>query len=147
MNALNVNFFGKLYDWGSINLNVLGGTMIGCDSISIKHKQDSVNIYGSGQLPIGYFNKNEEFSATIGFLYDQFSQITKAALALGLTPMGIPPWFLEMQLGSTQDPLVPFQSITVLACRFTTNDFDAKQNSGGWYQQYPIACCGITRVL
>jgi len=147
MNTLNVNFLGKLYDWGSISLNILGSNIIGADSISIKHKQDSPNVYGSGQLPIGYFNKNEEFSATIGFLYDQFSQIAQAALALGLTPMQIPPFAISMTLGSTQDPLVPYQSITLLMCRFMSNDFEAKQNSGGWYQQYPIAVAGITRVL
>ena len=147
MNTLNVNFLGKLYDWGSANLNILGSNIIGCDSVDIKHTQESKNIYGSGQLPIGYYNMNEEFDMTVGFLYDQFSQITKAALDLGLTPMQIPPFSAELQLGSTQDPLVPYQSITVLVCRFTSNNFVAKQNSGGWYNQYNIRCCGITRVL
>ena len=147
MNTLNANYIGKVYDWGSISLNVLGSIIIGADSIDIKHTQDTVNVYGYGQQPIGYYNKNEEFSAQVGFLYDQFSEIIKAALSLGLTPMQIPPFIINMTLGSTQDPLVQFQSYTLLQCRFKSSNFTAKQNMGAFYQVYDIAYAGLTIVL
>lgn len=147
MNSLNASFIGKVYDWGSISMEVLGDYQIGVDSIDIKHTQDSLNIYGAGQLPIGYYNKNEEFSASIGFLYDQFSSIIAAALAEGLTPMQIPPFSINMTLGSTADPLVPYQQYTLLCCRFKSSNFTAKQNTGAWYQVYDIAFAGLTIVI
>lgn len=143
MNGISANYLGKLYDWGSITANVLGGLQIGVDSIDIKTTQDSLNIYGSGQQPIGYYNKNQEYDATFGFLYDGFQQITMAALALGLTPMQIPPFSIIIQLGSTQDPAVPFKQLTMQNCRITSDNFVAKQNSGGWYNQYPIRYAGL----
>ena len=140
--GISANFFGKLYDWGSVTLTVLGALQIGVDAIDIRHKKDSINVYGFGLDVIGYYNKNNEYSSSIGFLYDQFQTITAAALAQGLTPMEIPPFSIIMILGSTQDPLVPYKAIVMQNCRFTSDDFVIKQNSGGIYQVYPIAYAG-----
>ncbi len=142
MNGISANYLGKLYDWGSITLTVLGSYQVGCDSIDIKHTQDSVNVYGAGQEPVGYYNKNNEYAASIGFLYDQFQQITQAALALGLTPMQIPPFSIVMTLGSTIDPAVPYKSLIMQNCRFKSDNFNAKQNAGGFYNVYDIAYAG-----
>ena len=142
MNGISANYLGKLYDWGSITCTVLGSLQIGIDSIDIKHGKDSTNIYGYGNEPIGFFNKNNEYSASFGFLYDQFQQITQAALALGITPMDIPPFSIIMTLGSTQDPQVPYKQIEMQNVRILSDNFVAKQNSGGWYNQYPLAYAG-----
>ncbi len=144
-NGISANYLGKLYDWGSIELTVLGGLQVGCNKIDIKQGRKSTNIYGFGQQPIGYANKNFEYSASLGLLYDQQQQIVVAALALGLTPMEIPPFLIIMTLGSTQDPAVPYLSLTMQNCRFTTNDFNAKQNDGGFYNDYPIEYAGLIR--
>lgn len=141
-NGIFANYLGKLYDWGSITLSILGGTNVGVSRINISHKRDSNNIYGSGQEPIGYVNKNNEYSCTLSLLYDEFQQIVLAALSQGLTPMEIPPFLIIMQLGSTQDPLVPYKIITLQNCRFTTDNFDVKQNDGGFYHDYPISFAG-----
>ncbi len=143
MNGISANYLGKLYDWGSITLTILGSLQIGANKIDIKQSRASDNIYGSGQQPIGYINKNFMYAATLGLLYDQYQQITVAALALGLTPMEIPPFLINMTLGSTQDPLVPYKSLIMQNCRFTSDDFTAKQNDGGFYNDYPISYAGL----
>lgn len=142
MNGITANYLGKLYDWGSISATILGSLQIGINKIDIKQGRVSDNIYGVGQQPVGYVNKNFTYSASIGLLYDQFQQISAAALSLGITPMEIPPFLIIMTLGSTQDPSVPYKSITLQNCRFTSDDFNAKQNDGGFYNDYPIAYAG-----
>ncbi len=143
MNGIFVNYLGKLYDWGSINLTILGSLQIGINKVDIKQGRASDNTYGVGQQPIGYINKNFVYSSSLGLLYDQVQQITQAALAQGLTMMEIPPFQISMILGSTQDPTVPFKSVTMQNCRFTTDDFSAKQNDGGFYNDYPISYAGL----
>ena len=142
MNGIFVNYLGKLYDWGSITVIIFGNIEVGINKIDIKHTKASDNIYGVGQEPIGYMNKNNVYSASLGLLYDQFQEITQAALAQGFTVMEIPPFQITMTLGSTQDPLVPYKSLTLQNCRFTSDDFNAKQNDGGFYNDYPIAYAG-----
>lgn len=142
-NGISANYLGKLYDWGSLTLEILGDLQVGCNRIDIKHSRASDNIYGFGQQPIGYINKNFMYSATVGLLYDQVQQLTLAALALGYTLMEIPPFPITMALGFLQDPLVPQKLLTVQNCRFTSDDFTAKQNDGGFYNEYQIACAGI----
>src|ERR1035437_7074948 len=132
MKGIIVNYLGKLYDWGSISVSILGAQQIGINKVSIKRDRASENQYGSGQEPIGYINKNFVYSASVGLLYDQFQEIVVAAMALGLSPLEIPPFQILMVLGSTQDPLVPFKSVTLQNCRFTSDNFDAKQNDGGF---------------
>lgn len=141
-NTINVNYLGKLYDWGSISLNLLGSLQIGINSIDIKETRASTNIYGYGQLPTGYINKNVDYSATLGLLYDTVQLIVEAALAQGYKLYQIPPFQIIMTLGGTQDPSVTYKIVTLNNCRFTTNDFTAKQGEGGIYLTYPIAYAG-----
>lgn len=146
-NGIFVRWQGKVYDWGSINLNLFGSTVVGVDSIDIKHGSQSVNIYGIGREPIGYYNKNREYSAVLNLLYDQFQQIEAAAATAGLdTPMDIPPFSAIMQLGFSQDPLVPSLTLTLQNVRFQSRDFNAKQNTGGWYASYALAYAGLIRL-
>jgi len=142
MNGISANYLGKLYDWGSIEMTILGSYQIGISKIDIKEGRASDNIYGAGQNPIGYINKNIMYGCTLGLLYDQFQQIASAAIALGLKPYQIPPFLIIMTLGSTADPEVPYKQVTLQNCRFTTNDFSAKQGDGGMYMDYPISYAG-----
>lgn len=140
--VISANYFGKLYDWGSIAISILGDTQIGINKINVGVKKDSPNIYGYGQQPIGYYGKNFEYTSSVDLLYDQWNQISIAALALGLSPLEIPPFIIIMTLGFSQDPIVPPKVITLQNCRFTSDSFDFKQNDGGFYNDYPIAFAG-----
>lgn len=143
-NSINANWLGKLYDWGSLDMNILGSKIIGFDSLDIKFDKESPNIYGASQQPVGYYGKNYVYDCSVGFLYDKFSEIRDAALAAGLqSVMDIPPFIIVTTLGFSTDPLVTPRTKTVLNCRFTSDSFVIKQNTGGIYQVYKIACAGI----
>lgn len=146
MNNIEVNWLGKLYDWGSISLILFGDIMIGIDQLDIKEGRNSKNIQGFGQQPIGYVNENVTYSANLGLLYDQVQQIIQSAATSGFKIYQIPPFNILMTLGSTADPLVPYVQLVMSNCRFQTNDFTAKQNQGGFYHQYPIAYAGLKQI-
>ncbi len=143
MNGIFANYLGKLYDWGSVSMTILGSLQIGVNKINIDYGRESTDQYGYGQQPIGYINKNFVYKANLGLLYDQVQQITVAASAQGLSMMEIPPFQINLILGSTQDPAVPFKSLTLQNCRFTTDNLNMKQNDGGFYHDYPIAYSGL----
>ena len=101
MNPINAFWQGKLYDWGSIQLTIFNGLMILISKIDFNEDRDSVNLYGIGQSPTGYANKNFVYSGSLEIQIDQLNQI-QAAAPFGKILM-IPPFTIKMILGATGD--------------------------------------------
>ena len=147
MYPINVYWQGKTYDWGSIQLVMFNGLMTLISKISFSEKRDSVNNYGIGQLPTGFGNKNFVFAASLEMQIDQLNEIAKAA------PFGkilmIPPFTTKMILGispdSGQSDGTPLITYKLNNCRFTSNDFDAKQNDSSIFVPVPMVFAGLVQ--
>jgi len=140
MNPINAYWQGKLYDWGSIQLTMFNGLMILISKIDFNEDRDSVNLYGIGQSPTGYANKNFVYSGSLEIQIDQLNQI-QAAAPFGKILM-IPPFTIKMILGATGDG-TPYQTYKLQNCRFTKNPFNCKQNDAGIFVNVPIAYAGL----
>lgn len=129
---------GKQWDWGNIQLTMLNGLVTLVTKISFEESRESVNNYGIGQYPVGYGNKNVQYKASLEMYSDQLYQIAKASP--GKKIWMIPPFSAKIIMSGDG---VDYATFKLMNCRFTSANFDAKQNDSSILVPVPIVFAGL----
>jgi hypothetical protein len=126
---------------------MFNGLMTLITKISFTEDRDSVDNYGIGQLPTSYGNKNFIYGGSLEIQLDQLNEIQMSA------PFGkilmIPPFTIKMILGISPDSGQPDGSASanykLNNCRFTKNEFNAKQNDSSIFVNLPFKFAGLVQ--
>lgn len=77
--ALPLRINGKIYDWSSITVNVLGVAVVGIQGIEYKDGQEIEGVYGAGNQVVGIGMGNVKCEGKITLLLSEVQAITKIA--------------------------------------------------------------------
>lgn len=118
---------GVLHSWASIQINVMGRTLVGVTAIKYGSKHNKENIYGAGDNVIGRGYGNKEADPTVlELLQYEIVGLQQAATSAGLTDIfDIPPFDIIVNYA----PVGGQGSVTDIVpnCQFVDNGRDWKQ--------------------
>ncbi len=77
MSQLRIN--GKIYDWSSVTVNILGVAVVGIQGIEYKDGQEIEGVYGAGNQVVGIGMGNVKCDGKITLLLNEVNAITKIA--------------------------------------------------------------------
>lgn len=124
---------GVNYSWVNITLVMFGSPVRGFLEVNWNRKQKKENNYGWGPDPIsrGYGNKEPE--ADITLYWDEWRQIINAAS--DKDPNNIPMFDIQVLFGGSS---VNFEQVTLQACEFVEDPFQAKQGDTKFTIKIPL---------
>jgi hypothetical protein len=77
MSQLRIN--GKIYDWSSVTVNILGVAVVGVQGIAYKDGQEIEGVYGAGNQVVGIGMGNVKCDGKMNLLLNEVNAITKVA--------------------------------------------------------------------
>lgn len=130
---------GRAYDFASIQLQLLGQTIIGTTAISYGHKQEKVNNYGAGVNPVsrGYGKREPEASVTLEMKEVERIQ---AAVPAGGSLLDIKPFPIVVSYVNDSNALITH---TLHNCEFTENKRDMKTGDTNIECELPLVISHI----
>lgn len=114
---------GRAYDWSSITLLIGGVYIVGVTKINYSDKQDKVNRYGAGSVPIARGNGNYSATCSITIYADEVEALTKAAPGKKLQDMGA----FDITVQFTPEGLTGITTHVIRNAEFTGNQRSMNQ--------------------
>jgi len=133
---------GRAYDFASIQLQLLGQTIMGFTAISYGVKQDKVNNYGGGVNPTsrGYGKREPNASITVEMKEVERIQAAATAQLAGGSILDIKPFPIVISFVNDSNALVTH---TLHNCEFTENKRDMKTGDTNIECELPLVISHI----
>jgi hypothetical protein len=114
---------GRAYDWASVRMQLLGITIMGVTAIAYDDKQNKVNNFGAGSLPVSRGYGQKEANASITVEMKELERIMAAAKAKGQTLQDIGPFTITVAYRNESNLVITHKLLNV---EFTNNKRDMK---------------------
>lgn len=114
---------GTRHSWGSIKTNILGRTVSGITAISYEDRQEKVNNYGAGTMPVSRGLGKYEAECTIT-LHAYETEAMQRSMGPGKRLQDIAPFDIVVSFINASDQVVTH---VIRNCEFTNNKRDLKQ--------------------
>lgn len=132
---------GTSYSWANVKLNLFGTVVVGITAIKYKKKQEKVNNYGAGVVPVSRGYGNEEYEASITLYMEEWRKIIEAAPSKD--PLAIGPFQIQVLYGSSS---LQFRQDNLEMCEFMEDSVDTKQGDSKVMIEIPLIIAGVTHV-
>ncbi len=131
------NINGRAYDFASIQLQLLGQTIIGVTAISYGHKQGKTNNYGAGVNPVsrGYGKREPEASLTLEMKEVERIQAAVEQTQPGGSLLDIKPFPIVVSYVTPENALITH---TLHECEFLENKRDMKTGDTSIEVELPL---------
>lgn len=130
---------GNLYGWADITLLVGGTPITGVRGITYSDKQEVVNVYGAGRVPVGRGKGRITCEASIKLLSDEVRALSSGSPTGRLQDLGV----FDVQVSYIPQESGKIVHDTIRNCQFSEVELDWAEGDTSKEVDVPLVCSHI----